>query len=447
MNHDGKLFSLSIPRPQYGNIGKCFPSCDINIKRTAKKLSAAAAACIFITILSGCGGGGGGGGTPSTPVTPTTGSAPVQSAWSPAANSVLNSGALTLTFQTNENASCRWSASDAGYSSMSNSCSGDSSRAHSCAVTGLPQGAATAYLACSGANAADTASSNTHIAYTIDSSPPSIRITYPANGAGFIGSYPDRVAIEYSDSISGANPAAIEASFTMLGRTVDISDLFAKDAAANASASLTDPSNRNPLGRTTLSVFPTPYSFDTPERSWTANRCGTATLLASYDGSTHIYYWDTECGDVYIADTAGGDTKKVTLSGKAASVMGAPETGKFYIAVKDDPHLYSYSISSGVQTGSTQLPDSPVALSYNQAAGLMFIAYKTRPEIGRFNCSSGSLEQGLAALSAPVFIHAFPAVSGDVAAVSWYSQYLLVKYGAAGNVLFQTDLGQSAPKG
>ncbi len=100
---------------------------------------------------------------------------PVQSDWSPASGTLFASGAVSLTFVTSENADCKWSLTDQSYAAMTAACANDGPAALSCAVSGLPGGTSTVFLACRDSHGIeDTDSTNSALSYNYDNTPPVI---------------------------------------------------------------------------------------------------------------------------------------------------------------------------------------------------------------------------------------------------------------------------------
>lgn len=94
---------------------------------------------------------------------------PIQSAWSPSKGATIATNSPTITFTTDENADCKWSLTDDAYSAMVGDCTGDGTTSQSCATSGLSEGAEIVYIACRDTVLnADTASSNTHVDYMVD---------------------------------------------------------------------------------------------------------------------------------------------------------------------------------------------------------------------------------------------------------------------------------------
>ncbi len=120
-------------------------------------------------------------------------SPPVQSAWSPADGSTVTTTSPSITFTTDENATCRWSLTDLAYSDMNagNACSASETTSHTCAVSGLPEGANTIYISCADSiGNEDTTSTNDQLAYTVDTTPPVQSAWSPADGSTIITDAP-----------------------------------------------------------------------------------------------------------------------------------------------------------------------------------------------------------------------------------------------------------------
>ncbi|MDD5225316.1 MAG: fibronectin type III domain-containing protein [bacterium] len=107
---------------------------------------------------------------------------PTQFNWNPPSGGTA-SPSPTITLQLSEIGDCRWSLLDQSYDEMTGDCSGDGTTDITCAVSGLPDGTPTIYIACRDTfGNADTAASNSHITYNVDSGPPETTITvYPSN--------------------------------------------------------------------------------------------------------------------------------------------------------------------------------------------------------------------------------------------------------------------------
>lgn len=415
---------------------------------SARARAALALALSFaIAAATGCGGGGGGGGASPTP---TPSSAPTQSNWSPAKNGFSNSGSFNLTFNTNASASCRWALTDSAYSAMSSNCSGSGTTSQSCAVSGLTDGSRVVYLACSGSSgAADTAATNTHVPLIIDTVPPTIQITAPDNGSSWFTSTPPTVvSVSYSDDRSGANPAELEVNFTLMGRKLSITDLFGRDATANATTSRTDAANSNPLYRTSVTRFDS-TDFDPPDRVWTIDRCGGGSnLRASVTGSDFpVLFWDSLCSAIWMVPAADAEALKVAAPGGVVAAAAAPERNLIFAAISGSTTLRIYNAATGAAAGTVALPDEPTALSYNPANSRLYIAYDSRLEIGVYSLASGALLSPIPVGATPIHLRAWPTTAGDVMYTAWDVVYRLFRVGAAGAELAAADIGPQTPRG
>jgi len=102
---------------------------------------------------------------------------------SPATGTVITTASATITFYSDENATCRWSLTDDAYSSMSNTCSGGGTTTHSCTASGLSEGSVFIYVACSDTVGNETtADTNEDLYYTVDTSTPAQGGHDPAAG-------------------------------------------------------------------------------------------------------------------------------------------------------------------------------------------------------------------------------------------------------------------------
>ncbi|MDD5223629.1 MAG: fibronectin type III domain-containing protein [bacterium] len=108
---------------------------------------------------------------------------PVQSDWSPASATIINSKSPVIALNLNESGDCKWSLTDQAYGGMSGDCTGDGTTSISCGASGLLEGTNTIYIACRDSLLnADTAATNTHLTYIVDTIPPDTSITaQPSN--------------------------------------------------------------------------------------------------------------------------------------------------------------------------------------------------------------------------------------------------------------------------
>ena len=106
---------------------------------------------------------------------------PTQSSWNPAKGATVTTTSPTLTLTLDEAGDCKWSLADQAYSDMSGDCTGDGGPSISCATSGLSEGSEVVYIACRDDTDAspneDTADTNEHVDYTVDTTLVVITIT------------------------------------------------------------------------------------------------------------------------------------------------------------------------------------------------------------------------------------------------------------------------------
>ncbi len=402
--------------------------------------------CLATVVSGGCGGGGGGGGGTPPSGNPTT---PVQSNWSPAKETFLTSSSVTLTFQTDRNATCRWSLSDAAYDSMAGACSG-TANSHSCNVSGLSGADSTVYLACvDTAGNKDTAASNTHVHYNTDSTPPSIQFAALSGGSGPYSPQdpPKDISLTFSDTGgSGIAANTLEVKYTLLGRAIDVSDLF----TTGASSATIDQSVSAPLWRTSLSGFQNAVFSADPVQTWTVDRCSDNIddRHISSDGSDRIYFWDNSCDTVRVIQVSTGAAGLVKLpSGKTpAAVAGGSTTGNFYVAVKDDALIYVYDSAtlSLKRTLSLSSGRYPVSLAFDNSSNMLYAAYKAQSKVGRFFCGADS-ENTRTDIDVPSPESLAPWSGDGFLAIGWHVNFKLYQINSSGGTVNTFSLGENSP--
>jgi len=111
--------------------------------------------------------------------------APVQSGWDPASGTVIATTTPSISLETDENAWCRWSLADQGYTAIGgNDCSGGGTESHDCAVSGLAEGSNQVFIACRDSNNNENpAGGNADLDYTVDLTAPVQSGWSPVDGA------------------------------------------------------------------------------------------------------------------------------------------------------------------------------------------------------------------------------------------------------------------------
>ncbi|MDD4319787.1 MAG: myxococcus cysteine-rich repeat containing protein [Candidatus Peribacteraceae bacterium] len=110
---------------------------------------------------------------------------PVPSNFSPASASTITDATQDITFDTDENATCKISLTDQAYGDMAgDACTGGGTQSQSCTAPDLgADGAKSVYIACTDGTNADTAETNEALAYTLDTTPPAPSNFSPASSS------------------------------------------------------------------------------------------------------------------------------------------------------------------------------------------------------------------------------------------------------------------------
>ncbi|MDD4319773.1 MAG: hypothetical protein PHW10_05625 [Candidatus Peribacteraceae bacterium] len=101
---------------------------------------------------------------------------PVPSNFSPASESTITDATQNVTFDTDENATCKISLTDQAYGDMAgDACTGGGTQSQSCTTPDLgADGAKTVYIACTDGTNADIAETNEALSYALDTTPPTL---------------------------------------------------------------------------------------------------------------------------------------------------------------------------------------------------------------------------------------------------------------------------------
>lgn len=124
----------------------------------------------------------------TTAIITTDTAPPAQSNWLPAKSAKIKITNPTITFNTDENADCKWSLTDQAYSAMAGDCTGDGTTSQTCATSGLLEGAAFVYIACRDTlGNEDSDVTNEDVDYTVDLTAPvtSMTASSPQGGAAY----------------------------------------------------------------------------------------------------------------------------------------------------------------------------------------------------------------------------------------------------------------------
>jgi hypothetical protein len=282
----------------------------------------------------------------------------------------------------------------------------------------------------------------------VDKTPPTISITDPSDGGSYpISEPPGRVAVTYADKGSGVDPASLRVTVTMQGRTVNIENRFVEtDGGAESDSSYADP-----LSRTSISRFGSTDDFETPEKTWSIDRCGTNTRNIISDGERILYAWDTECKKIWAINTTSGEIAEADTPGKVLSVAAAPTEEKVFAAVSGKSRLYIFDAASMALYGSVSLLYRPTAVSYDPENNLVYIAFESQKKIGVYSVTAEEPETSIPVYMTisvvPDILMARPGDSGEILVVGLDMQYRLFRYAPDGTELLKENLDPALPKG
>jgi len=364
----------------------------------------------------GCGGGGGGGGAPQA-------NDPVSfiaiSNVSPAGESAVASKSPMITFNSDKPAKCRWAAQDIDYDGMLYNCSEGWATSHGCQVTSLNEGRVIVYIACeSRIGQKDTAASNKHISYIIDTATPGIAIDYPQNGTQFDSTHlPERVSISYSDVTSGVDTSTLHVFFKINGRSIEITDLFGKDRTQNAFGSTTDPSNTDPINRTSVSQFPE-MPFVAPSKVFSVNRSGDLKLRTLKVDGSRFLLWDTSSSAAKLINLTNNTELQFSFPAPPLSVAASADNGKLFVVFSGNDNLYIYSLSSPSNYTPITLSGFPKELTLEDISEKLYIIYSQIQMIDVLNCLNNNFGNPIHVNHYPVMVSGVPGAENDIVTVA-----------------------------
>jgi hypothetical protein len=173
--------------------------------------------------------------TPLAPAADTT--PPVLSNAQPSGTLAAGTTQATLSVASNENATCRWSASaGTAYGSMANTFATTGATAHSTTVTGLANGQSYAYYVRCQDGAGNANTSDTAIGFSVaapDTTPPTVSVSAPAAGATVTGTV--SVSATASDNVG-----VVGVQFLLDGAALGAEDTSAPYSVSWNSASATN---------------------------------------------------------------------------------------------------------------------------------------------------------------------------------------------------------------
>ncbi|MFA6448281.1 MAG: DUF2341 domain-containing protein, partial [bacterium] len=237
--------------------------------------------------------------------------APTQSGWSPANGDDVNS-APTVSLTLNEQGDCRWSLDgDESYDNMADDgdCTGDGTVNASCAVSGLPEGSVTVWIACQDSCAnKNSAANNAALTYSVDTQPPAQLTWNPAKSDVVCDTNQSIVAttdenaycrwslsdIDYnsmSNDCSGSGTASQTCSASGLSHGADFVYISCKDSQNNKDTAATN----EDIDYTVDIIAPSGYANSSPANGATdVSLTPTLTSAVATDVSTISYYFQID---------------------------------------------------------------------------------------------------------------------------------------------------------
>jgi len=285
----------------------------------------------------------------------------------------------------------------------------------------------------------------------VDSTPPVIAFTNPAQGAEYtISSLPGYISLSYSDTQSAVRASTLDVTFSVNGRSVDISDLFGKDDSLNAVSTQT--SRDDPLSITVVSRYgKDDTDFSRALDTAAVRRAGAGSLRITCDDlSSNAVVWNPAAPEIYIVAMEGELTVTPVALGLApAAAATAGEAGRIYLSHAGFNGLSVYSGTSGQWISSIPLPDQPALLEYHPRSGKIYVGYKTDARISRIETSDDSLDEFSVNLEFPPVLLGTRRGQGDASvfavAVSG-SRFHLFEFDATGGILRDVALKQTQPQ-
>lgn len=235
---------------------------------------------------------------------------------SPASGTTITTATPTINFTTDKEAWCRASTTDESYDAMADNinCSGSGTTSQSCAMNLGADGAKNVYLACRdkyGVN--HSASTNTDLSYTLDTTAPVVTLSAPANGTSVTA--PVNVTFNYSvnDATSNITNCSLYGTF---GGSWGLNQTNSSAITESATENFTI----NNLGRGvyTWNV----KCYDTT--GWSAFASANRTYTVGYivqNVSVNAVLADNE--SVYVNETPQALSKSVLLKTTADKMIGA----------------------------------------------------------------------------------------------------------------------------
>jgi len=341
---------------------------------------------------------------------------PSQSSWDPAKGASFASTSTTLAFQTDENATCRWSLSDQDYSVIpaSRTCSGAGTTSQSCAVTGMAEGAEYVYLSCrDDPGNMDTSATNENIDYTVDLSPP-VQSSWDPSGGSTVAT--ETPSIDFSldengscrwslsdlgfsdissdNDCSGGETDSQSCSVTGLSEGAETVYLACSDTLGNADTSGTN----TRLDYTVDLSPPEPSGWNPTDGSTITNNSPSIGFTTDESGYCRWSLTDLGYGDISSDNDCGGGGATT----HSCSTSGLAEGSAYVYISCSDTHGNSDTAATNAVLNYNVDTSPPVQSGWSPATGTVITASTasvqfTTGEIGYCRWSLADL--GYAAIS------------------------------------------------
>lgn len=289
----------------------------------------------------------------------------------------------------------------------------------------------------------------------MDTTAPTVTVsaTPAASGGSYsIDALPTAITAQYADPESGVDPATLNVTFTLNGSTMDITELFARDAVMNRTSTQTtgsDPLSRVPVDRYTSTAFTGGAGIGSFPRS------GAGAVYVTPDATAgRIYVWSPSVAQVSVYNaslSAGAGVGTIPLAFTPAAVAPAGGLGKIYLANPTESAVYVYDGTALTFLKKVATPDVAKGLVFNPlATGRLYVVYSSRAKVGVADTGTDALQPEWDTGFVPALWTAMPTAAGQVAFVATTTTslgaYRFLRYDSGGTKTLDVGLGQDLPK-
>ncbi len=258
----------------------------------------------------------------------------------------------------------------------------------------------------------------------VDSIAPAVTISMPASGTEYTAYSPTlsispsmQIAADYSDDSGSVNLSTLAVTFTLMGSTVDITDMFGASAVTNATSTQTQASVNMPVARYPLTRYAA-GGLTAAEKTWGLKVAGTDNIGAVAVDSSRLVAWSrsgTSSTDLAVIDATTGQVVKRTVTGIVKA--GVATSNRFYAIGSDASELRAYSLADLSSLGTSALPYAPECIAYNSAIDRLYISFATQPVLEKRTGSTGALIADTAIGHIPSVLAARPSSAGHIVSV------------------------------